>query len=113
MKARKLLWIACLALLGACRRDVGGDALEPGSSWDVFKGDRKVLWMKSAPGPILSTALLPPGAKPKQHQFVTATALDPMEESALGALLGNAKDFPEFVALLKANGYRVAPSSRR
>lgn len=111
MKGRAVIWVLCAAFLAACKP--GGDSLEPGSAWDVFKGDKKVLWMKNAPGPILSTAMLPPGAKPTQHKFITATAHDPMEENALGELLGEAKDFAHYVSLLKAKGYKVSPSAGR
>ena len=79
---------------------------------DVLKDGRKVLWIKNAPGPIASRAILPPGAKPLLHPFLTARAFDAKEENALLGLREKAKTFDEFVALLKKNGYKVVPAGQ-
>lgn len=102
-----------LSIAGACRKapEPGVDSMAPKSNWDVYKGERKVLWIKNEPGPLMSTALLPPGAKPAAHPFLTATALDANEEDALRGLLEAATDFDEFASLLKKNGYTLKPSA--
>ncbi|MBI4062020.1 MAG: hypothetical protein HY403_11400 [Elusimicrobia bacterium] len=97
--------LAVLVFLSACSKS---GTMEPGSAWDVFKGDKKVLVIKNQPGPILSTAILPPGAEPVRHRFITATAEDPFEEHVLGELLGQSRDFAQFVSLLERKGYRLA-----
>lgn len=82
------------------------------STWDVFKNGRRVLKLKNEPGPLLSTALAPPGHKPPTHPFLSAEALDPLEEDNLRGLLDKSRGFDEFVANLKQNGYTLSPDGR-
>jgi hypothetical protein len=105
----KILLLGAALLFAACGKPAGGDSVKT-DSWDVLKGDRKVLWMKAEPGPITSTGMLPPGAKPATHPFLTAQAKDPGEENALHDLLEQSKDFPDFVARLEKAGYTVQPA---
>lgn len=74
--------------------------------WNVYKDDKKVLVVKNEPGPIVSTALLPEGQEPIKHPFLSATALDPLEEDNLHTLLEKAQNFDEFISLLRQNGYK-------
>lgn len=104
--------LAVFAFLAACSDSGSRKPIGPGSAWDVFKSSKKVLWIKNQPGPILSTALLPSGAEPVRHRFITATAQDPNEEHVLVELLGQSRDFAQFVFLLKQKGYRLAPSAQ-
>ncbi|MCX5789033.1 MAG: hypothetical protein NTX64_11085 [Elusimicrobia bacterium] len=84
---------------------------KPGSDWSVYKGDKEVLRLKNAPGPIISTALLAPGAEPVRHPFVTAAALDAAEEYDFQVILKRSRNFDDFVANLRKAGYEVLPSS--
>lgn len=77
--------------------------------WDVLKNGRPVLKLKNKPGPLLSTALTPAGRKPPTHPFLSAEALDPMEEDNLRRLLDRSRSFDEFVSSLKKNGYTLSP----
>ena len=73
------------------------------------KGE-KVLWIKDEPGPLLSTALPPPGYTPPRHPFLTGHAFAPSEESRLRDILDRSASFHEFVDNLKKAGYRVLPA---
>ena len=84
---------------------------KPGSDWSVFKGDKEVLRIKNAPGPVISTALLAPGAEPTRHPFVTAAALDANEEYSLHVILRRSHNFDDFVSNLRKAGYSVTPSN--
>jgi len=88
-----------------CSKQVG--------QWDVFKGKTKVLWIKEEPGVLISTGMLPAGAEPVRHPFLTGVAKVPEEEDHLGRLLRSAKTFDEFVLLLKRDGYTLKPSSEQ
>jgi len=85
--------------------------------YEVFKGDRLVLTVSNEPGPLLSTALPPPGRKPMPHPFLSASAHAPEEEPRLREILDRAENFPDFIARLRAAGYtlreRTAPGSNR
>jgi hypothetical protein len=102
----------CAGALFACKfsGQSGGGPMAPNSVWDVYKAQKKVLIIKNAPGAILSTAMLPPGTAPRTSSFVTARALDALEENALGAILGSSRTFEEFAAGLKKKGYTLSPS---
>lgn len=73
----------------------------------VFRGEREVLRIKDMPGRLSSRALPPPGAALVTHPFLTASALDIMEEGSLREILERARSFDEFVVLLKKAGYDV------
>lgn len=78
-----------------------------GEIWEVYRGERKVLWLQNQPGFLISTALLPPGIEPIKHPFANAKALDPTEEDNLQKLLSQSKSFEEYLFLLKENGYTL------
>lgn len=80
---------------------------QSGAVWDVYKDGRKVLEIKNEPGPLTSTALLPEGATPPQHPFLTAASRDPNEEDRLRTLLDRSQNFEEFLRLLRYEGYTV------
>jgi hypothetical protein len=76
--------------------------------WVVLRGDKPVLGMKNIPGLLISTATPPPrGTPPAKHPFLTAWALDAMEEDPLRRILERSATFDEFVAALRKAGYRV------
>ncbi len=77
--------------------------------WVVLKGERQVLWMNDEPGVLMSTAILPPGARPTRHPFLTAQSHDPFEENKLREILDRCHTFAEFVKALKKAGYTVVP----
>jgi len=82
--------------------ETGGAAL-----YMVYKGDHPVLRIIDRPGRLSSTALPLPNAKPVRNPFLTASALDPSEEHALGGILNTAKSTAEFLEKLRRAGYRV------
>lgn len=113
--------LAALLLAAACgKQDAGapeggapqGSETAPMNtqSWNVYKNGRKVLTVKNEPGPITSTAALPPGKAPRRHPFLSAQALDPAEENDLGMILEESKSFEDFMARLKAAGYAASPA---
>lgn len=75
--------------------------------WRVFDGDLAILEIRDEPGPLLSTALPPPGAAPPTHPFLSATALDAAHESKLRQLLDASSNVDEFLRALTGAGYRV------
>lgn len=72
----------------------------------VTKGNVQVLSMQDCPGYLISTAM-PSGAKPVEHPFLKAQALDPSEEDALKNILDRSNNFTEFISLLNQRGYNV------
>lgn len=95
-----ILVVSLLALiLGTGKKSI--------QSWYVYKNDHKVLWIQNKPGTLVSTALLSPASTPKPHPFLTAQALDPLEENNLLNILSQSKNFEEFVSKLKQNGYSL------
>jgi len=76
-----------------------------GETLEVYRGDRKVLWLQNQPGSLISTALLPAGTEPTRHPFINARALDPFEENNLQKLLVQSKSFEEFLSFLRNDGY--------
>ena len=78
--------------------------------YNVLKAGRLVLTVSDVPGPIVSTAALPPGASPAQHPFLSATAQAPEEENALHQILEQSKDFDDFLRRLRDGGYTVQPN---
>src|SRR5207237_2888492 len=59
---------------------------EPPKGYDVFKGERLVLTVRNRPGPLVSTALAPPGRAPASHPFLSGAAHAPDEEPSLRAI---------------------------
>ena len=79
-------------------------------SYNVLKAGRLVLTVSDVPGPIVSTAVLPPGASPAKHPFLSATAHAPEEEDTLRKTLDQSKDFDDFLRRLREDGYTVEPN---
>jgi hypothetical protein len=79
--------------------------------WHVYDGATLILDVADQPGPILSTASLPPGVPPRQHPFLSASARSAVHENRLHSLLEAAKDLPGFLASLIAAGFRVEPDA--
>lgn len=76
-------------------------------AWQVYDRDDLILDVSDTPGPILSTAALPPGVVPKQHRFLSATARSARHESKLHDLLEASKSVPDFLKHLADAGYSV------
>jgi hypothetical protein len=73
----------------------------------IYKEDRKVMTASNEPGPLISTALPPPGYTPPAHPFLSAQAHDPSSESALRDVLERSTSFDDFLVRLREAGYRV------
>lgn len=115
---RDALLAVALALVAGCAHDAPASAPSNRSSavtphqprsWRVYDGDLEILDVTDRPGPLVSTAPLPPGATPAMHPFLSATALDASHEDRLRGLLERSHDVDEFVHLLDAEGFRVVP----
>ena len=78
-----------------------------GTAYEVRKGERLVLTFTDRPGPVTSTALLPPGAAPVEQSFITADARAPEEEDKLRRILDGSKNVQDFIARLRQAGYVV------
>ena len=76
-------------------------------SWRVYDGDLPILEVSDKPGPITSTAPLPPGTPPATSSFLSAAALDAGHEDQLASLLQSSHSVNEFLDALKAAGFRV------
>lgn len=85
------------------------DARPAVRSFRVYDGETAILDVTDQPGPILSTAMLPPGVTPATHPFLSGTALDAGHEDKLRTLLVAAHSFDEFVTSLEGAGYRLEP----
>jgi hypothetical protein len=114
--SRDALLAVVLALLAGCARDKPASAPSNRSatvtpheprSWRVYDGDVEILEVTDQPGPLVSTAPLPPDATPAMHPFLSATALDAGHEDRLRELLERSHDVDEFVRRLEAEGFRV------
>ena len=77
--------------------------------WQVYDRDTLVLEVSSRPGPIISTALLPPGTPPATSTFMSATARDAAHEDQLHGILVASRDLDGFLANLRAAGLVVKP----
>jgi hypothetical protein len=75
--------------------------------YEVSKAERIVLIVRNEPGPLASTALPPPHAKPVLHPFLSGEARAPEEEGALRGILEQSKDFPDFIDRLGRAGYTL------
>lgn len=97
MRALPLLALAVLA----CAKS------EP--AWSVFRDGREVLRYEEKPGPLVGTALPPPGSTPPRHPFLSGSALEASEEDALRRLLERSTTAEEFKRALESAGYVVRP----
>ena len=75
--------------------------------YEVWKSNRLVLTVSSARGPLVSTALAPPGGKRISHPFLSGSAHVAEEEPALREILEQAKNFPDFIERLLRAGYTL------
>jgi hypothetical protein len=73
----------------------------------VYTDDHKVLTVKDEPGPLLSTALPPPGFVPPTNPFLSAQAHDPFQEHVLREILERSSGFDDFLHRLQDAGYRT------
>jgi hypothetical protein len=78
-------------------------------AWKVLDGDSLILEVKDTPGPILSTAALPPGVPARRHPFLSASARSARHENELHELLEAATTLPDFLSRLRGAGYKVIP----
>ena len=109
---RQAILLAALAAVCACGRKEAPVPTAPATPiWSAYRAGREVLRFKEGSGPLRSTALLPVGVEPPTHPFLTASALEPDEESALHDVLSASKTFPEFMERLKKAGYDVRPGT--
>lgn len=77
-------------------------------TYDVYKDNKLVAELQPTPGVITSAATPLPGEQaPAKNSFLTASSLAPEEENNLYLLLQQAKDFNDYVNLLKQSGYTV------
>ena len=95
-----------LAFLIATVVAPGRGASDP-AAYLVFKGETPVLRIIDQPGPLASTALPPPGFKPPEHPFLSASALAPFEENELRRILDASGSTAEFLRNLEQAGYRI------
>lgn len=108
--------LLAIALLAGCTHDAPAPSNHASTvtpqqprTWRVYDGDLEILDVTDRPGPLVSTAPLPPGAAQVMHPFLSATALDAAHEDRLRGLLERSHDVDEFVRLLQAEGFRVVP----
>jgi hypothetical protein len=66
-----------------------------------------VLDIVDEPGPLTSTALLPPGTAPPRHPFLTAAARDADHEHELRELLLDSTSTEDFAQRLRRAGFSV------
>jgi len=100
-----------VAAAGCARKAPEEIVASPGQTFNIYKDDRKILTVKNEPGPLLSTAILPPGTPPPKHPFLSGSALYAPEEGNLREILEQSAGFDDFLKRLKARGYRVEPAS--
>jgi hypothetical protein len=105
---RSLIIAALLAASACSRPPEEAPVTQAGPpEWSVYRAEREVLRYKEEPGPLTSRGILPPGAKPVMHPFLTASSLDPAEEDSLRRALESSKSPAEFKAALEKAGYAV------
>lgn len=80
------------------------------SAWSIYDGEILILTVRDEPGVITSTAPLPRGVQPLRHPFLSAAAREAGHESQLKQILDAATDTEDFLARLKAAGFRVVPN---
>ena len=78
------------------------------AAYDVFDGGTLVLQIVDKPGSLVSTAPPPPtGATEVRHPFLSAVATSPVHEDKLRTLLEGATSTADYLARLRAAGFRV------
>ena len=77
-------------------------------SFTVTSDGDTVLLFWDEPGPLMSSALPPPGFVPPTNPFLTAQAHNVFHEHALRAILDESSGVEDFVERLEAAGYAVA-----
>ena len=107
--AAVLLFAASSCASRPATSDPAEAAAPSAHAWNVYDGDELILDVNDSPGPIMSTASLPPGARPATHPFLSATAHSAIHENKLHQRLVASKSLPEFLSLLRADGFRVVP----
>lgn len=100
---RALAGLVCLAL-AACAPAGGG---KTGQAWKVYDGGKLVLTVFDRPGPLVSTAMPPPGAQPVVHAFLSGTAHSAVHEDQLRKILEASSSFADFIGRLRAAGFIV------
>lgn len=75
--------------------------------WNVYDGDTLILDVSDQPGPIISTAILPPGQAPATNPFLSATSHDAFHENQLHDILQASHDVPSFLGGLRSAGFTV------
>ena len=73
---------------------------------DLFEA-RALELVRQYLGEDLKRERAPSSAKPKKHPFLSASALNPLEELRLKEVPGKAKSLEEFLVLLGERGYRI------
>jgi hypothetical protein len=100
---------AILALaLAACSAPAPKKAAMP-HHWNVYDKDTLILDVSDQPGPIVSTAMLPPGEAPATNPYLSATSHDAFHENQLHGILQASHDLQSFLDGLRAAGFTVKP----
>ena len=82
-------------------------------TYEVYDGSTHVLTFADGPGPLMSTAALPPGQEPRQHPFLHGTAHSAGHEHMLGSLLSTSTSTQAFIEALKAEGLELQAQKSR
>jgi hypothetical protein len=115
---RKLVAIfavaALVGLISACTKQPAttSESSEPTANahaWKVLDGDLLILEVTDTPGPIVSTAALPPGVPVRRHPFLSASARSARHENELHKHLEASTTLPDFLGRLRGAGYKVIP----
>ena len=109
--ASLLLLVPLLAVGAGCARTQPvdrSDAVLSAHAWKVYDDDTLILDVSDTPGPILSTASLPPGVAPAQHPFLSASARSAKHEHKLREILNASTSVADFLSKLRGAGYRVS-----
>lgn len=76
-------------------------------AWSIYDGADLILTLTDEPGPITSTARLPPGSAPVTHPFLSAAARDAGYENQLKVLLDQSSSVGDYLTRLQGAGFRV------
>lgn len=79
------------------------------AAWSIYDGETLILTVRDEPGAITSTAPPPRGMQPVVHPFLSAAAREAGHESQLKQILDASASTADFLARLKAAGFRVVP----
>jgi hypothetical protein len=107
MERREFMLLVAAAVLGSSAELAFAQLEAKTQAYEVWKANRLVLTVSDAPGPLVSTALAPPGSARVSHPFLSGSAHVAEEEPALREILEQAKNFPDFVARLLRAGYTL------